>query len=171
MNKAGLDVLRMGLKEATVEEAAETSPAAAEFLGEMACLGLIELSDSPMDPLGSPRPPEPGLRLAWLELTSRCNLRCVHCYEEAGDTRREEMPREEWERVVSELAALGCSAVQLTGGEPLLRDDVLELTEHASSRSSPMPRSWARRRLGGSRGSAQGMPCPCTPISPRRTTR
>jgi len=59
VNKAGLDVLRMGLKEATVEEAAETSPAAAEFLGEMACLGLIELSDSPMDPLGSPRPPSP----------------------------------------------------------------------------------------------------------------
>lgn len=116
VNKAGLSVLRRGFKEATVKEVAEASPAAAEFLREMARLGLIEFSDSPMDPPEPPRPPEPGLRLAWLELTSRCNLRCVHCYVEAGDARGEEMPTGEWARIISELAALGCGAIQLTGG-------------------------------------------------------
>ena len=134
VNKAGLRVIKAGLEGATVGEVVATDPDAAEFLNEMAQLGLIEFLDSPPKREEPPCPPEPRLKFAWLEVTSRCNLRCVHCYEEAGDVEREEMSTGEWENIISQLAAMGCSAMQFTGGEPLLRDDVLDLMEHAKAK-------------------------------------
>lgn len=58
--------------------------------------------------------------LSLLELTLRCNLRCVHCGSSAGGPRRGELTVAEWERVLDDLAALGCRELVLLGGEPLL---------------------------------------------------
>lgn len=66
-------------------------------------------------------------------LTNRCNLRCVQCYMAAGEGEREaELTTAEWERVLDEFTALdGPSAVSLSGGEPLLRGDALDLAARA----------------------------------------
>lgn len=62
-----------------------------------------------------------------LELTRRCNLRCVHCY--LGESRAQtaesarELEGSRWSRLIDELTAAGCLEVLLTGGEPLLRPD------------------------------------------------
>lgn len=62
-----------------------------------------------------------------LELTHRCNLRCVHCY--LGDSRAaavvdaREIGERRWSGLIDELVAAGCLEVLLTGGEPLLRRD------------------------------------------------
>jgi len=63
---------------------------------------------------------------ASLELTRRCNFRCVHCY--LGDLknqngRRDELPTRRWLEVLDELTELGCLFVLFTGGEPLMRED------------------------------------------------
>jgi MoaA/NifB/PqqE/SkfB family radical SAM enzyme len=61
-------------------------------------------------------------------ITNRCNLNCKGCYDRARDGAKElgEMTRAEWGRVFREAQELGVSAIMLAGGEPLLRNDVLE---------------------------------------------
>jgi len=57
-----------------------------------------------------------------LDLTARCNLRCVHCYHgaaRAGDGGGE-LPAARWLAIVEEAAAAGCLDLLLSGGEPLL---------------------------------------------------
>ena len=62
-----------------------------------------------------------------LELTERCNLRCVHCYvnRPAGDdeVRQNEMTLVEWQRILDQVAEAGTLWLLVTGGEPLLRSD------------------------------------------------
>lgn len=66
-------------------------------------------------------PAAPRLEFLWLELTSRCNNRCQHCYAASGPERADDaVPRERWLALVAEARALGATAVQLIGGEPLL---------------------------------------------------
>lgn len=61
-----------------------------------------------------------------IELTYRCNLKCVHCYcvEEKG---RRELNLSEIERLLEELAVLGCFSVIFSGGETLVREDFFDI--------------------------------------------
>lgn len=68
---------------------------------------------------------------ASLELTRRCNLRCKHCYIKRKNGR--ELKGEEWKRVMDELREMGTMMLTITGGEPLMRDDFLDLLKYASS--------------------------------------
>jgi cyclic pyranopterin phosphate synthase len=63
-----------------------------------------------------------------ISLTKRCNLACPFCHQE-GDIREHqtEMTPNEIQKMVSTAAALGVDKVKLTGGEPLLRKEVVEI--------------------------------------------
>lgn len=76
-----------------------------------------------------------ALKFLWLEVTGKCNLRCVHCYADSGPDRRldEYMSTEDWENVLEEAADLGCRAVQFIGGEPTMYPALPSLIEHARS--------------------------------------
>jgi PqqA peptide cyclase len=66
------------------------------------------------------------------ELTYRCPLRCVYCsnpLDWAGHA--DALTTEDWLRVLREAEELGVVQVNLTGGEPLLRDDLEALVEEA----------------------------------------
>ncbi|MBM4039778.1 MAG: radical SAM protein [Planctomycetes bacterium] len=68
-------------------------------------------------------------------VTHRCNLRCVHCYLDAGRRASEaELNSEEAIHLINDLAALGVPALLLSGGEPLLRKDTLGLAHYASEK-------------------------------------
>ncbi len=81
--------------------------------------------------------------VSW-NLTYRCNLACEHCYLDAGGAPlvgtenfadRSELGTEECFRVIDEIAAFAPECVTiLTGGEPLLRRDILEIVRRASER-------------------------------------
>ncbi|MDQ3418612.1 MAG: radical SAM protein [Acidobacteriota bacterium] len=81
--------------------------------------------------------------VSW-NLTYRCNLACEHCYLDAGPTPlvgtenfadRSELGTEECFKVIEELAAFAPECVTiLTGGEPLLRRDILEIVRRAADR-------------------------------------
>ena len=74
----------------------------------------------------SPSPARPGPPL-WLlaELTYRCPLHCVFCYNPIDFARQEdELSTDDWLRVLREGRALGAVQLGLSGGEPLLRDDL-----------------------------------------------
>ena len=68
-------------------------------------------------------------------LTKRCNLRCRHCYLDAGELEgREDMPTHEVLSILDELAKLNPRAMLiLTGGEPLLREDIFSIVEYATA--------------------------------------
>jgi len=67
-----------------------------------------------------------------LSVTDRCNLRCIYCMPEKGINlmdRRELLTFEEILEVVRILSELGIKKIRLTGGEPLLRDNILDLIQ------------------------------------------
>jgi pyrroloquinoline quinone biosynthesis protein E len=69
------------------------------------------------------------------ELTYRCPLRCLYCSNPVDFHRsRIELSTDDWRRVFSEAADLGVMQLHLSGGEPVLRDDLAELIRHARAR-------------------------------------
>jgi len=82
-------------------------------------------------------PPAPRL-VAW-EVTRRCNLACVHCRAAAANRPFPgELTLDEGRRLLDEIASIGQSVVILTGGEPLLREDLVDLVRHGSGRGLRM---------------------------------
>jgi radical SAM protein with 4Fe4S-binding SPASM domain len=81
--------------------------------------------------------------VSW-NLTYRCNLACEHCYLDAGGSPRletvefsdrSELSTDECRRVIDQIAEMAPEALTiLTGGEPLLRRDILEIVRHAQRR-------------------------------------
>jgi pyrroloquinoline quinone biosynthesis protein E len=69
------------------------------------------------------------------ELTYRCPLRCVYCSNPVRlPARTADLDTETWRRVLREAEELGVVQVSMTGGEPLLRDDLESLVEEARAR-------------------------------------
>lgn len=76
--------------------------------------------------------------VAW-NLTQRCNLACAHCYISAGDWQSTagDLTTAECRRIADEILALNPSPMfVLSGGEPLLRDDLEAIAEHGASRGA-----------------------------------
>ncbi|OAQ21167.1 12,18-didecarboxysiroheme deacetylase [Thermosulfurimonas dismutans] len=65
-------------------------------------------------------------------VTKRCNLRCVHCYASADPSPHpDELTTEEGMALLEDLAQFGCPVVLFSGGEPLMRPDILDLIHKA----------------------------------------
>jgi len=62
-------------------------------------------------------------------LSKRCNLRCVHCYQDAEQYSRQEMDLDEQFEVVEQLAGAGVGVVVLSGDEPLLNRHIFTLIQ------------------------------------------
>lgn len=75
----------------------------------------------------------PPLRLLAWEVTRRCNLACLHCRAAAtSGPYPGELTTEEGMALLADLAPLGQVVVILTGGEPLLREDIYDLTAYGT---------------------------------------
>jgi MoaA/NifB/PqqE/SkfB family radical SAM enzyme len=64
-----------------------------------------------------------------ISLTMRCNYNCKACYSRGRPT-DDELSTDELDALFSEAEELGIHSIVLTGGEPLLRDDILDLIAH-----------------------------------------
>lgn len=62
-----------------------------------------------------------------LEITERCNLACLHCYQGKGG---KELDRKELKSILDDLEASGTMKLTLTGGEPTLREDFPEILSY-----------------------------------------
>ena len=70
-----------------------------------------------------------GMRIS---ITQKCNLRCLYCHNEGQKKSDSEMSPREIERVADAGKRIGIRKLKVTGGEPLLRNDVVEIVEKVS---------------------------------------
>ena len=68
-------------------------------------------------------------------MTRRCNLRCVHCYAQANEEHgTDQISTDQAKAMIDDLSAYGAPVMLFSGGEPLVRADLVELASHATSR-------------------------------------
>jgi radical SAM protein with 4Fe4S-binding SPASM domain len=67
-------------------------------------------------------------------MTYACNMRCLHCYISAESMSKSELSKKEALELIDQLSRLRPPLLILSGGEPLVRKDFLEIAEYASSR-------------------------------------
>jgi len=73
-----------------------------------------------------------------IELTFRCNLRCTHCYCNLSlndkDALEKELKTEEIFDILDQIAEAGCLWLLITGGEPLVREDFVDIYTYAKKK-------------------------------------
>ena len=68
-------------------------------------------------------------------ITKRCNLRCIHCYSDSMDKEyKDELSTAEAMAVIDDLSGFRVPVIIFSGGDPLIRDDIFELTSYAGSK-------------------------------------
>ena len=83
--------------------------------------------------LAGPVRQPPGPVVIW-NLIRRCNLTCKHCYSISGDVDfPNELTTEEVFHVMDDLKRFRVSVLILSGGEPLMRRDIFEISERAKA--------------------------------------
>jgi cyclic pyranopterin phosphate synthase len=98
-------------------------------------MSLTLLEQPNLAPTGAERPliDRYGRRISYLRVsvTDRCDFRCVYCMSEHMTflPKHEVLSFEEIDSIVSAFVARGVTKVRLTGGEPLVRRDIMELVE------------------------------------------
>ena len=79
-----------------------------------------------LDPHGRP------VKSLRISLTQRCNFNCFFCHHEGEHGSGDELTVDEVERIVKLVADQGVRKVKLTGGEPLVREDIVEIVKRIS---------------------------------------
>jgi len=68
-----------------------------------------------------------------LEITGMCNLQCKHCYMDSKQQSSSDLTTEEWKIFINQINKYFGNKINIgiTGGEPLIRSDLLEIIKHA----------------------------------------
>lgn len=85
---------------------------------------------------------DPPLRVVFVELTKKCNLRCKHCYvpdysNHAKRVNVSQMTFDDVRDLISQIDEMGVMELQLTGGEPFILPHILDIIKEAQSRLIP----------------------------------
>jgi len=72
-------------------------------------------------------------QIVW-DVTYACNLHCKHCYATAGKPWKDELTTEEAKRAIDIFDRAGVTIIAFSGGEPLVRPDIMELARYATDK-------------------------------------
>ena len=67
-----------------------------------------------------------------ISLTNKCNLQCFYCHNEGQMAAKQEMTADEIEILIKVASKLDIKSVKFTGGEPLLRKDIVDIIKRAN---------------------------------------
>lgn len=81
----------------------------------------------------TPLIPETPYHVVWLA-TDACTARCSHCSSNSAKRSPDELTTEEAKELIEQLVDAGVVDLGISGGEPLLRHDMLEILAHAKAR-------------------------------------
>lgn len=70
------------------------------------------------------------VRAAYLHVTSRCNMDCPGCYSKTDHVTESELSHSEMIKIIDNLANAHIKALVISGGEPFLRKDILDLIKY-----------------------------------------
>lgn len=132
---AGAAALLSACMENSLEDLWEiTTPESIEYLDFLQKLTTKELGtfhETKSQPITKEATviPSPKLDFIWLELTSACNSKCLHCYAECqpSNLTENQVPHTRWLSLIEEAKTAGATAIQFIGGEPLLYPNWREL--------------------------------------------
>lgn len=75
---------------------------------------------------------ELSIDFAWIEVTTRCNYRCIHCYEEASTFGGNNMSFDDFCHAIDRIQEYGIKRIQIIGGEPcILGNELLRYLDYA----------------------------------------
>jgi radical SAM protein with 4Fe4S-binding SPASM domain len=78
------------------------------------------------------------LVVSW-NVTAKCNLKCAHCYINAGEKKNiDELSTDSAKLLIHQIAEVSKPLLILSGGEPLLREDIFELIRYGKERGLKM---------------------------------
>jgi len=80
--------------------------------------------------LRTPQPTAVPVVIVW-NYTNRCNLSCLHCHQNSGETEEKELTTEEKLEVIDRLGEAGISILTFSGGEPLVCSDIFDAIDKA----------------------------------------
>lgn len=73
------------------------------------------------------------LRLVFWETTNSCNLKCIHCRASAVENRSpDELSYQQSRELLAEIASFAKPVIVLSGGEPLVRDDIFDIARYGT---------------------------------------
>jgi len=74
-----------------------------------------------------------------IEITRKCNLRCLHCFSNSGiDTSLKELTTDEWKQFIDTLSDMKVFLIFFGGGEPLCRDDFFDIAAYTKMKGIEM---------------------------------
>lgn len=76
--------------------------------------------------------PPPGIRELWLQINNACNLTCTHCLVSSGPGGAPGVDPAALVRLVDRAKELGMERLYVTGGEPFLRKDLVDLAKRVT---------------------------------------
>ena len=68
-----------------------------------------------------------------ISITNRCNVKCFYCHHDGIVPENYEMTSNEMQRIVKVAKEIGIEKIRLSGGEPLIRDDIVDIVSRISS--------------------------------------
>src|SRR5664280_1601683 len=68
-----------------------------------------------------------------ISITNRCNVKCFYCHHDGIVPQNYEMTPNEMERIVKVAKDIGIEKIRLSGGEPLIREDIVDIVAKISS--------------------------------------
>lgn len=71
---------------------------------------------------------------AWIEVTTQCNMKCIHCYDESCISNKDELSLKDFKYVIDELDGYGIKNIQLIGGEPLMASNIADMLRYAANK-------------------------------------
>lgn len=80
--------------------------------------------------LRAPQPTAVPVVIVW-NFTNKCNLNCIHCHQNSGESQERELTPDEALTLIEKLGDAGLSILTFSGGEPLVRPDIYKAVEHA----------------------------------------
>lgn len=98
------------------------------FFANMSRLGFITISPNPQKTCSENMPP---IRVASIEITEKCNLKCRYCYGGYAPNKSTSLDYEETVNLFRILKGRNVKTVELTGGEPTVNPDFDKILEEA----------------------------------------
>jgi len=125
------------LSEKSGEPIRELSHPLEKILAKLQEKGIIIMNETPRARTAQKEiAMEYPLESAQIEITNKCNLSCVHCFNNSGNPYPNELTTPEILSLLDTLSSMGVYHVTITGGEPLTHPDLFTIVEHA--RKEPM---------------------------------